>query len=412
MTAETALTIRGGTALVGPDLEVLPAGEILIRGRAIESVGERGAGSDGAVIDAEGCFVVPGLTDAHVHMDLEAGADVVAGWHATPEEREQVIFRNGLRALVNGITSVRDLGSSDHSTLRYSALVADGRVAGPRVAACGRMIMRPGGHAWEAGRVADGPDELREAVREQIDAGCRLVKVMASGGFSTPGDVNKAELSLDELRAVVEVAHGASTPVAAHAHATEAIASCIAAGIDTIEHGAFLERSQAEQMAAEGIPLVPTLRAIDVVSGDCGLAVDLVERVDSARDRYESSIREAIEAGVPIAAGTDAGTPLNRHGALVDELERYVGLGMQPKDALRAATSRAARLVAPRAGVIEPGATADLLVAEADPREDVGALRKLRHVVSGGRVIDLEWMRSVLGDPSEANAIEERRKAV
>ena len=82
MTAETALTIRGGTALVGPELEVFPAGEILIRGGAIESVGERGAGSDGAVIDAEGCFVVPGLTDAHVHMDLEAGADVVAGWHA------------------------------------------------------------------------------------------------------------------------------------------------------------------------------------------------------------------------------------------------------------------------------------------------------------------------------------------
>ena len=165
-------------------------------------------------------------------------------------------------------------------------------------------------------------------------------------------------------------------------------------------------------MAADGIPLVPTLRAIDVVSGDCGLAVDLVERVDSARDRYERSIREAIEAGVPIAAGTDAGTPLNRHGALVDELERYVGLGMQPSDALRAATSRAARLVAPRAGVIEPGATADLLVVEADPREDVGALRKLRHVVSGGRVIDLEWVRSALGDPSKANAIEERREAV
>ena len=136
MTAETALTIRGGTALVGPDLEALLAGDVLIRGHAIESVGERGTGSDGTVIDAEGCFVVPGLTDAHVHMDLEAGPDVVAGWQTAPEERERVIFRNGLRALANGITSVRDLGSSDHSTLRYSG--ARGRRTGWRPAS-GRL---------------------------------------------------------------------------------------------------------------------------------------------------------------------------------------------------------------------------------------------------------------------------------
>ena len=252
--------------------------------------------------------------------------------------------------------------------------------------------MRPGGHAWEAGRVADGPDELRHAVREQLHAGARLVKVMASSEFSTPGDAMQAEFGVEDLSAIVEEAHRASRTVAAHAHATDAIAACLAAGVDTIEHGAFLDASQVEEMSARQVPLVPTLRAIDVINGDHRLDPDVVAKVDAARSRYESSIRQAIAGGVPIAAGTDAGTALNSHGGLVDELERYVGLGMRVGDALMAATSRAGKLVGERVGAIEAGWAADLLVVEGDPREDLGALRKLRHVIVRGRPVDLGWV--------------------
>jgi imidazolonepropionase-like amidohydrolase len=258
------------------------------------------------------------------------------------------------------------------------------------------MIVRPGGHAWQVGRVADGLDELRAAAREQLDAGAQVVKVMASGGFSTPGDAAQPELSTDELRAVVGEAHRSSIPVAAHSHATEAIDACLAAGIDTIEHGAFLEAPQAEVMAARKVPLVPTLRAIDVVASGVGLDNQLIEKVDASRERYEASISLAIAAGVPIAAGTDAGTPLNEHGCLVRELERYVELGMPAIQALKAATSNAGRLVGPRVGEVTPGHAADLLVVEGDPRTGLGALRKLRHVVANGSIVDLHWLRATL----------------
>lgn len=391
-----SLTIRNGTVLVGSELDPVDGAEVTIRGATIVSVGERRAGSDAPVLDAEGCFVVPGLTDAHVHLDLEAGPDILAGWRSEPSVRGLVIFRSGLCALAGGVTSVRDLGCADHATLHYARLVDEGRVIGPRVAACGRMIMRPGGHASEVGRVADGPAELQAAAREQLQAGARVVKVMASGGFSTPGDPRRAELSVEDLRTVVAEAHRASRPVAAHAHATDAIAACLAAGVDTIEHGAFLDASQVEELSAREIPLVPTLRAIDVVGPGSGLDADVVAGVDAARGRYESSIRRAIAGRVQIAAGTDAGTPLNGHGGLVDELERYVGLGMSARDALRSATSRSGRLIDTRVGAIAPGWAANLLVVEADPLADIGALRRLRHVVLGGRALDLGWLRSTV----------------
>ena len=394
MTLEPWLAIRGGTVLVGSELKAVDDAEISIRAGLIASVGEQGVGSEVPVLEAEGCFVIPGLVDAHVHLDLDSGPDVLDGWHADSSVRGLVTFGNGLRSLAAGTTSVRDLGSADHTTLQYGRLVDEGRVVGPRVAACGRMIMRTGGHAWEVGRVADSPAELRDAAREQLHAGARLVKVMASGGFSTPGDAMQAELSVEDLSAIVEEAHRASRTVAAHAHATDAIAACLAAGVDTIEHGAFLDASQVEEMSARQVPLVPTLRAIDVINGDYRLDPDVVAKVDAARSRYESSIRQAIAGGVPIAAGTDAGTALNSHGGLVDELERYVGLGMRVGDALMAATSRAGKLVGERVGAIEAGWAADLLVVEGDPREDLGALRKLRHVIVRGRPIDLGWVRA------------------
>jgi imidazolonepropionase-like amidohydrolase len=396
MSGSTTLVIRNGTALVGPAMEAVELGEIRVAGDTIEAVGAEGGERAATVLDAKGCFVLPGLADAHVHLDLEAGPDVIRGWREDRSAREATIRRNGLRALASGVTSVRDVGSADHATLAYAALVERGEATGPRVAACGRMIVRPGGHAWQAGRVAASADELRAAVREQVSAGARLVKVMASGGFSTPGDVGAAELTTDQLRAVADEAHRASLPVAAHAHAAEAIANCLDAGIDTIEHGAFLDERLIERMAARGVPLVPTLRAIDVITSDSPLDPDIVRRVDEARERYATSVRNAIEAGVPIAAGTDAGTPLNEHGGLVSELERYVELGMSPIDAIRAATWFAGRWIDERVGAIAPGRAADLLVVEGDPRESIAALRSLRHVVLGGVVLDVDGLLSTL----------------
>ena len=391
---------------MGPDFESFELGEIRLVGGRIDSLSKTVVAHGETVVDADGAFVLPGLVDAHVHLDLEGGDDILAGWRASREVRDRVIWRNGLRALASGTTSVRDLGSADYAALEYGRRVAAAAIVGPRVAACGRMIMQTGGHAWQAGRQADGPWDVRRAVREQVRERAQLIKVMASAGFSTPGDVHRGEFTLEELCAAVQEAHRSGLPVAAHAHAADGIAACLEAGIDTIEHGAFLEPGQITEMAGRGTPLVPTLRAIDVIGPDTPVAAEVLEKVEAGRARYETSIRAAIEGRVAIAAGTDAGTSFNTHGRLVDELERYVELGMQPVEALRAAIIVAGRLVGADVGELSPGAAADLLVVEKDPRHDLGALRSLRHVIRDGQILDLEWLNGIVDSFSEGDGAE------
>jgi imidazolonepropionase-like amidohydrolase len=398
------LILRNGVALMGDELQEEPFGSLVVRAGVITAVTRQQPKADGTPeLDLRGAFVLPGLIDCHVHFDLAAHPAAFLQWERAPFVRSMTCFHNGLLALRAGITSVRDLGSTDRMTLDYSLQVNSGRLPGPRVVAAGRPITMTGGHCADHGRIADGPDEVRLAVREQLADGAGVVKLMATGGISSPGNPGLPQLGVPELAAGVEEAHKAGVLVAAHAHAPQGIRNAIEAGVDTIEHAAFADDDSYKQMIAAGVTLVPTVVALNPIADGIGIPAATVEKSLKAREIYRANTAKAIAAGVRIAAGTDAGTALNPIGCLLDELIMYVERGMSTTEALRAATVTAGPLVR-RAGddvpigILAVGARADLVIAERDPRADLEVLRRPRGVVLGGRAVDLGWVDRTLAE--------------
>jgi imidazolonepropionase-like amidohydrolase len=400
------LVLTNGIALVGSELEHREFGMLRIVAGQIESFGPRGGAtrthSDDLILDLEGAFVVPGLIDSHVHFDLAGHPAAYEHYDASVLLRSLTCFHNGLAALRNGITSVRDLGSADHTVLDYASLVRRDLLIGPRVIAAGRPITVSDGHFSQYARVANGPSDVRDAVREQIAAGARVIKLMATGGISTSGNPESIQLTPEELAAAVTEAHQAGLQVAAHAHTHAGVVAALSAGVDSIEHAAFGDDATFEVMASHHATLVPTVSALNNVLPGRGIPAETVRKSLEAREPYLQSVRKAVSAGVHIAAGTDAGTALNPIGGLVDELAMYCDAGMTALQALATATTGASGLIGGRAGIIEPGRPADLMVVAGDPSADVTALRRPLHVVRRGRVIDLAWADRTMSELSRA----------
>ncbi len=341
-------------------------------------------------------WVIPGLIDAHVHLCLDGGTDPGARLRGETPTDTVVRALGHLRAhLRAGITTLRDLGGPDGFALDLARAVDDGRVAGPRVIASGRNITMTGGHAHATGIEADGPDAVRRAARSQLKAGAQVVKFMATGGVMTPGVRAGAEaLTEAELRAGIEEAHKAGRRTAAHAQGLAGIKNALRAGIDTLEHGAF-DGWDDEALARMTDPqrpvwLVPTLAAPDgILSGEGRVPAWAVAKTRPIAERHKANALEAFRAGARVAAGTDAGTPLNPHGGLARELELLAAIGLPLDAVLRAATSEAAAALdlEGEAGCLTAGARADLVVLGADPTRDVGAYRQVRAVVQAGRLL-------------------------
>lgn len=399
------LVLRNGIALIGEDLRSQPFASLIVCDGAVSEISSERLDSGSAPeVDVQGAFVLPGLIDSHVHFDLAAHPAPFVHWERMPFVRSMTCLHNGLLALRAGITSVRDLGSVDHMVLDYSRQVSEGRLLGPQVIAAGRPLTMTGGHCAEYGRVADGVDELRLAVREQIAAGARVIKLMATGGISSPGDPGLPQLTVEEMSVAVEEAHKAGLTVAAHAHAADGIANAIEAGVDTIEHAAFAGDRSFEIMKSHGTTLVPTVSALNPIEEGLGIPAVTVVKSLRARDTYRQSTARAIAAGVRIAAGTDAGTAFNPIGGLLDEMQMYVEAGLTEVEALRTATVNAGSLVraagtgSPAVGVIAIGSRADLLVSRDDPRSDLEALRRPLCVIAHGRLVDLDWVDKTIGE--------------
>lgn len=394
-----SLTVINGTALVGADLEPLEGAVIEIVDGTIMSVESGGSTSPrGETLDARGRYIVPGLIDWHVHLDLDPIADPITSWRRPAAERGRTIALNALRSLQAGVTTVRDLGSADHSVLEFRRSVVSNSARGvaPRILASGRMIVMTGGHANEVGRIADGADQVREAAREQLHAGADVIKVMASGGFSTPGDPNAAEYTVEELRAAVNEARRAGVAVAAHSHANAGILGALEAGVDTIEHGGLLQDDGVAALAAGSTSLVPTLRAMTAPISDPRVQPEVAAAYGAALPRYRHSIKSALDSGVSILAGTDAGTYLNGFGGLVDELEQYVDLGASAHSALVSATAAGDRVAGKPIGRIEAGWAGDLVLVDSNPDDQISALRAVHAVVADGTVVDLRWIDQTL----------------
>ena len=292
-----------------------------------------------------------------------------------------------------GVTTVRDLGGREYAELAVRTAIEQGLVPGPRIIAAGKAVCMTGGHGAWIGREADGPAEIRKAVRDQLRAGADVIKVIATGGVMTAGvEPGAAQLGLDELRAAVEEARRAGRRVAAHAQGTQGIADAVSAGVASVEHGIFLTEELVARMRAAGTALVATLVAAERIASagaDSGVPDWMVAKSRAVVEHHVRSFRLACRAGVPIAAGSDAGTPLNPHGSLLPELALMARHGLRPLECLQAATGSAAALLGlgERIGRIAPGYDADLLAVEGDPAEDLDALARVRLVIARGRVV-------------------------
>jgi imidazolonepropionase-like amidohydrolase len=387
--------LRGATLIDGTGAPPVRDRAVIVTDRRIVSIVADRPPRDGAVLDLGGLTLLPGLINCHVHLCLAGDADPS---RTLSDESYAATVVNAVvcarRTVEAGVTTVRDLGGREYAEIAVRDAVRAGLIPGPRILCAGRAVCITGGHGWRMlGRQADGPDDLRRAVREQLRAGADVIKLIATGGVMTPGvDPRAAQLTLEELRAGVDEAHRARRRAAAHAMADEGIAWCLDAGIDTIEHGVFLTEALAARMATQGAALVATLIAPHaIVEG--GLAAGIpefaVNKSLALRERHLESFRLALRAGVTIAAGTDSGTPLNPHGTIVPELALMVGAGMAPLQALRAATSVAAQVlgIAADTGSIAPGLAADLIAVDGDPATDIKALDAIRVVIADGRTV-------------------------
>lgn len=338
-------------------------------------------------VDVGGRTVLPGLIDAHLHVSSDVGRSPgfgppagLKGEDPRPRELGWFVLANTARALLQaGVTTVRDVGSYDDEAIVLRRAVELGLVEGPRILSCGRIISAtaPGGVLFGTMyREADGPDEMRRAVREQIRRGADFVKIMATGARSVVReDPEPAQVTRDEIRAVVDEAHRMGFRVAAHAEGLGGTRLAVEEAVDTIEHGLSLHRAPEllAQMAERGIVLVPTLSTfIDLAERFVSdFAQVLVEQAKRQLEDAHLTLVAARDAGVTLAMGFDSGPP----GANALELVRMVDAGLSPLAGIAAATRGSARALGLEdVGALEPGKVADLAVVTGDPLADVRVL--------------------------------------
>jgi len=393
---ERPTVIRNVSLLDGTGAAPVPGQALIVEGRRISWIGPQEQlpeGSEGHAIDGQGGTIMPGMINCHVHLTNDGSPDLFG-----QVERDSVTV-SALRGYLNlqatletGVTSVRDCGAANGIAIELARAVEDGLVPGPRIRAAGRVITMTGGHGHFIGREADGPAAVRQATRAEIKAGAHFIKAMATGGVLTPGVVpTQTALQPDELEQIAREAHNAGRRAACHAIGNEGIKNAIRAGIDSIEHGFYLDDEALELALDHGTTLVPTLIAVNQIvnNGKSGAMPDwVVEKAESESGHHRESFAAAVRSGMKVAAGTDAGTPFNPHTYLPQELALMVDYGMRPMDAVVAATRNAAENLglAPDVGTLGVGRLADIVVLDGDPSSDITAAARVRFVMKDGTV--------------------------
>jgi imidazolonepropionase-like amidohydrolase len=342
-------------------------------------------------IDGSGKTLTPGLIDCHVHLCFDGGADFAGEARETTSDAAAAIkaVRNAARTLEHGVTTVRDLGGRADAAIQVARGVERGLIPGPRILAAGRALTITGGHGHNVGiaREVDGPVAVRAAVREEIRAGATAIKLIATGGVLTPGiTADFTSFTQEELEAAVDEARSWGRVVAAHAIGPEGILRAVRAGVDSVEHGSMLTTEGARLMKERGTFHVPTISAIrGMVEHPDEVPAYAVEKATRLADLARDAFRRSVRVGVPIACGTDAGTPFNPHGNTTREIVRMVEWGLTPLKAMQAATSNAARLLRLQdAGVVAEGAAADLVLYDENPLERIEAVLKPAVVLRAG----------------------------
>ena len=385
-----AIAIHHVRLIDGTGQAIEPA-TVIVRNSKIAAAGPsrtisipRGA----ARINGRGLTVLPGLIDCHVHLCLGAEPDVVkAIENETTAETLLKAARSAQHTLEAGVTTVRDVGSRDHSIFALKQAIDKGLTPGPRIIGAGLVICMIGGHARFIGQEAAGPEQVRKVVQEQIEAGAEVIKVIASGGVLTPGtSPDQAQMTLEELRSAVDEAARAGRKVAAHAHGAAGMKNAIRAGVHSIEHATLMDEEAAGLMQSHRVYMVPTLSALATTAAcrrGCGIPDSALDKAKAMTKRHQASFRQAHRQSLLIAMGTDAGTPFNAHGDNAQELERMVAYGMSPMEAILTSTSAAARLIGidDQVGTLARGKEADLVLIDGNPLRKIEVLRDHRRIV-------------------------------
>ena len=397
----TSLTLAGGSIFDGTGAPIRAA-DVVIDGEQIVSVGSDV--EQGERVDVSGLTVLPGFIDCHVHVLLNS-LDLMQNLNRPFSYQFFLAQRNLEKTLDAGITTVRDASGAD---LGIQEAVRDGLIDGPELYISIIALSQTGGHGdhWHTsgnwvetfmeypgrpGGVVDGPDEMRKRVRELIRNGANVIKANTSGGvFSPRDDPSRAQFSDEELSVLVEEASRAGIPAMAHAHGVAGVKAAVRAGFRSIEHGTELDDEAIEMMIDKNVWLVPTLGVdefiLERVEAGAAIAPAIVEKAKANGARRADSFRRAAAAGVRIAMGSDAAA--ESHGTNLKELRLMAATGLDPLQALHAATGSAAELLGAEESIgrIAPGLRADLVVVEGDPLDFNAYPRNIRSVYRRGRL--------------------------
>ena len=405
--AEPVTVVRAARLYDGKADAVVSPGVVVVSDGRVVAAGSSAAVPAGArVVDLGDATLLPGLMDAHTHLSFESSLD----WKQDQLDllkkpiTEQAIIATeyARRTLMAGFTTVRDVGSSDLIDVGLRNAIDSGKVPGPRMLVAVNAIGSRGGHCDPTGGfrpellkepgpeqgVANGPDEGRAAVRFDAKHGADVIKTCATGGVLSEADkVDSPQLTQAELDALVDEAHALGRKTAAHAHGAEGAKRAIRAGIDSIEHGSFLDDEAFELMRKRGTYFVPTpLPCIMQRLRDAKAPANIIQKAAAADGKALETLKRAIAKNARIAFGSDAA--VCPHGTQLNQFEIFVRSGMKPLAAIRTATSVDASLIGvPDRGTLEAGKLADVVAVPGDPSRDITVMEKLFFVMKGGTVV-------------------------
>ena len=364
----------------------------------ITSVAAAGASLPAGTIDLSRETCLPGLIDVHTHITSDPTDNGYAGLGISVPRRAVTGAKNARLTLLAGFTTVRNVGADGFSDVAVRDGINAGEIPGPRMIVSGPPLGITGGHCddnllpseyHKVGQgVADGPWAARAKVREVIKYGATVIKICASGGVLSKGDLPGApQYTLEEMTAIAEEAHKLGRKVAAHAHGTQSIKDAIRAGIDSIEHSSLIDDEGIALAKQRGTYLVFDIYNDDFIlqQGEkVGMLQESIEKEKMVGRLQRENFRKAFQAGAKIAFGTDSG--VYPHGDNAKQFAKMVEWGMKPIDAIQAATINAADLIGIKAGSLEAGNYADIIAVDGNPLENVPALENVKFVMKGGVV--------------------------
>lgn len=404
--AEERVYVHVGRLLADPaNGQVLTNRTVVVSGGNIVEVLDGFQGS-GKVVDLRNEFVLPGLIDSHVHITFENGPTAqLDAVKKTASDNVVDGVEYARRTLHAGFTTVVDLGADPDAIYALRDGIEAGKVQGPRIIAAGGVGAH-GGHGDTHGYHPDiiklfahpglcsGADDCRRAVRQAVQRGADVIKIASTGGVMSNTAAGVGQQMTDaELAAIVETAHRLGRKVACHAHGADGINAALRAGVDSIEHGTYLDKDSLRMMKANGTYLVPTLLAGDTVRKQADTAAwmppNVKEKARQVGPLMVAAANRARQAGVKFAFGTDSG--VSRHGDNANEFALMVKAGFSPLDAIRSATvwGAAHTKLSDRIGTIAAGKAADFIAVKGDPLKDVTELERVTFVMKGGTVAAL-----------------------